>query len=102
KHLECLGNKGASGSVNRGEDNPDILLFPYYLRVQAHFHHFIKKKLVCFLPDDFYFFLFCFKPYLRDPGNLSYFINNSFVVRSDHLPTVVPVGFVTIVLRWIM
>ena len=81
------------------------------LHVVVTFDSFLRKRQRCQILDELavYFFPDCFNQrritFELDVGSRTdfvYFRNRVFVVRSNHLCSIIPVGFVSIVFFWIM
>ena len=88
--------------MNRSIDNTDVTEFLNYSGVQAHLKNLFQEEVVGFLTKNFYFVFLPVELNIIYWCDLPYFIDNCFIVRCNYLSTIVPIGFVSVIFRWIM
>ena len=100
--FQWLRNQHHSSSVNRSINNLQIFLTLDNFRIDRNSMNLTQILVINIFSDNLNQFLIAFKLDISSRSNFVYFIDNSLIVWSKHLSTIVPICFIAIVFFWIM
>ena len=96
-HLQSTRNQHHTCTVNRSINNLHVFVAGDCFRINRNCLHHVQINFVYIFTDNLNQIRIALEFDISSRGNSVYFVDDTFIVRSQYLRTVIPVCFVTII-----